>query len=145
MVFHLPLIEPPADSIIHQRIKQVGQEQAPWNHPAVVVAKWEEGGKQCVSIRLCTTFGGVSVQERKPEHQQKFFLLADNEVDQEPHGNTCLAKMETGSGFSKRTYVNLSHNSVYPIEYKHLDRYGTKPPMRFDSEARNIILNPHRY
>jgi hypothetical protein len=81
----------------------------------------------------------------KPSHQQKWFLLAANEEDEEPHGDTCLAKMEAGSGkFVRRTYVNLSANSVFPIEYKHLGLFGTKPPMRFDSKARDIILSARK-
>jgi hypothetical protein len=141
MVLHLSQDPAPPESRIYQKL-QAGESQDPWNHPAVIVGKWIEGGEQCVSIRLCTTFHGVKVVDRKAEHQRKYFLLAANDVDEEPHGDTCLARMEAGSGkFTRRTYVNLSANSVYPIEYKHLGLFGTKPPMRFDSKARAIILS----
>jgi hypothetical protein len=140
MVLHLSNPAPP-ESRIHQKLL-AGGAQDPWNHPAVIVGKWIADGEQCVSIRLCTTFHGTRIVDYKTARHQKLYVLAANEEDEKPHGDTCLAEMEAGSGkFGRRTYVNLSANSVFPIEYKHLGLFGTKPPMRFDSKARDTIMN----
>jgi hypothetical protein len=107
----------------------------------VIVKKWKENGEEFVRFRMCTTFVGQHVREKKKEHEQIQFLLAANEEDEKPHGNTRLAKMKIGSGkFAKRTYVNLGTLSIYDIEYKNLEKFKYRPPMRFDSDARSRIL-----
>jgi hypothetical protein len=144
MVFFLPDIQLQLESRIQDKL--AGSSQFPWNHPAVVVAKSVENGEQCVRIRLCTSFRGQRVEDRKPYHQQKYFVLADNSEDLVPHCNTRLARMEPGSAsFSKRTYVNMSHDSEYPIEYKHLALWECKPSMRFDHASFEMIMANCRY
>lgn len=133
MVFHLPTEEKLVGSKIHEYVKGTGQN--PWCHPAVVVGKKVDSkGEECVQIRLCTTFNGQTVTERKPAQQRRLFILADNHQDNEPHLGTTLAKM-IGARFGKRTYVNLSENSEYDVEYRYLTSYNGKPPMRFDHES----------
>lgn len=132
MVFYLPDEAALAGSRIHKKLS--GSDQNPWCHPAVVVGKKiATDGEKCVKIRLCTTFGGMHVEVRKPVQQQKLFMLADNTEDKTPHGSTSLAKMTASARFSKRTYVNLSIASEYTVEYKHLISYNGKPPMQFDA------------
>jgi hypothetical protein len=101
MVFFLPDIRLQLESRIQDKL--ASSSQFPWSHPAVVVAKSVKNSEQCVRIRLCTSFGGKRVEDRKPYHQQKYFVLADNSEDSVPHCNTRLARMGPGSvRFSKR-------------------------------------------
>ncbi|KAF1921772.1 hypothetical protein BDU57DRAFT_440093 [Ampelomyces quisqualis] len=142
MVFFLPYDEAPADSKIHATLEET---ENPWGHPAVVVAKWLDHGKACVRIRLCTSFGGKRIEKAKlPEHHH-FFLLADNEEDTTPHEGTALARMAGSAKFGKRTYVNLSTKSEYPIEYKYLSPWASASQIQFDCKAVNKILSfkPH--
>ncbi|KAH5586802.1 hypothetical protein HBI65_243070 [Parastagonospora nodorum] len=143
MVFYLPTEEKLVGSKIHEYMK--GTDQNPWCHPAVVVGKEIDfQGVECVQIRLCTTFNGHTVTEKKPPHQQRLFMLADNNQDDKPHPGTTLAKM-IGARFSKRTYVNLSENSEYDVEYMYLTSYNGKPPMRFDRESVQKIRSLRPY
>ncbi|CAO2658751.1 Nn.00g064740.m01.CDS01 [Neocucurbitaria sp. VM-36] len=138
-VLLLPPEQPPSDSIIYKKLGT--STEKPWGHPAVITGKFEEDGKQCVRIRLCTTFGGRRIEaHRKPEHWN-LFVLADNEVDAKPHNSTCLAMLAPGSGkFLKRTYVNLGYNSEYPIEFKYLERWGWTP-VKFDAKSTQRIID----
>ncbi|KAF2127180.1 hypothetical protein P153DRAFT_295815 [Dothidotthia symphoricarpi CBS 119687] len=128
-------------SIIHVGLAQ-GGDQEPWDHPAVITGKFEKGGEQYVRIRLTTSFGGRTVEARKPSHQRRFFILADNAEDQTPHSGTVLASMKAGSArFVKRTYVNLSRNSEYVIEYKHLTTWAIgHKQMTFDAVSTKRII-----
>jgi hypothetical protein len=146
MVFHLPVTPAPADSRIQAKLAR--EPQSPWNHPIVITRKWEENGEQCVSFAGCTTFKGQRIEDVKKEHEQIQFLLAANSQDEVPHGSTRLAMMEDKTKkFSRRTYVNLSPDSEFEIEYKHLELYGFRPPMKFNGDALKRILEgtPHRH
>jgi hypothetical protein len=139
MVFHLPENPAPANSRIQAKLAR--EPQSPWNHPVVITRMWEENGEQCVSFRTCTTFKGQHIEIARKPHEQTQFLLAANHEDEVPHGTTHLAMMETGSKtFARRTYVNLRPGSEFEIEYKHLALFGHKPPMKFDSDALERIL-----
>jgi hypothetical protein len=135
MVFFLPDEQRLAGSRIHEQLR--GSYQSPWCHPAVVVGKRKAAdGVECVEIRLCTTFDGTHVEEKKLPHQQEFFMLADNAQDNVPHGNTVLAKMIPGSArFGKRSYINLSFKAKYTVEFSHLLPFNGKRPMQFDADA----------
>jgi hypothetical protein len=144
MIFYLPLTPPPASSRIQTELTR-RQNQDPWNHPAVVVEKYEDAGEECVKIRLFTTFSERGGLGNKNPHHHHFFMLADNSEDNEPHGNTKLATMKGRARFGKKTYLNLSADSKYPIEYKHLDLYNNQAPMQFDAiSLRNIQDEAHR-
>lgn len=129
MVLYLPAIPPPSSSRMHKVL--VGKKQEPWNHAVVVVGKWSDPGEECVEIRICTSFNGKHVEEACPNHQG-LHMLAANSEDNKPHGTTSLATIIGHARFSKRTYINLSADSHYPIEYKHLDLWEKKSPMKFD-------------
>ena len=143
-VVFLPEQQPPPDSIIHEKLG-ANANQEPWGHPAVVTGKFLSGGKKCVSIRLCTSFGGKRIEaHRKPEHWG-LFVLADNDEDAKPQGFTRLATLVPGSGkFQKRTWVNLGWNSEYFIEFQHLEAWGPTL-IKFDAKStQNIIAcNPY--
>ncbi|KAH7379996.1 hypothetical protein BKA66DRAFT_571079 [Pyrenochaeta sp. MPI-SDFR-AT-0127] len=140
-VLFLPLQLPPSDSIIFEKLA-LSAEQRPWGHPAVITGKFMEAGKECVRIRLCTTFGGRKIEDVKPVWRWKMFALAENEQDEKPQEGTRLVKMAVGSGnFQKRSYVNLSKNAEYPIEFVHLDCWTGRVPLKFDSESTQRIIN----
>lgn len=61
-------------------------------------------------------------------------MLADNEIDPIPHGNTCLAGVIGKVKFPKRTYVNLSKDSVYEVEYDFLQPWN-EGLIQFDKAA----------
>mgnify|MGYP003629404388 CR=1 FL=1 len=132
MVFFLP--EPPKSSRMQVTIAGTGQN--PWRHPVVVTDKRAVDGENCVEIRLCTSFGDqrITSTDKKP-HQYNMFVLADNNIDTVPHGYTRLAGLIVGSAkFPKRTYVNLSKDSTYEIEYDYLTPWD-KGPIQFDKAA----------
>jgi hypothetical protein len=138
MIFYLPLTPAPASSRIHTELTR-RRNQEPWNHPAVVVDKYLDAGEECVKIRLFTTFSGRGGLESKDLRHHHFFMLADNREDTVPHGDTDLATMKGGAKFGKKTYLNLSAESQYPIEYKHLDLYNNHAPMQFDAFSLHLI------
>lgn len=93
-----------------------------------------EDGEDLVAIRLCTTFGGRSIEEAKAPHLRKLFMLAENGQYTQPHGDTRLATTTSGS-FAKRTYINLSPRSEYIIEYKYLATFTSQVPIQFDAAS----------
>jgi hypothetical protein len=138
MIFHLPETPAPVSSKIQKELT-CRQNQNPWKHPVVVVRKYEDAGVECVDIRLFTSFGERGGLSNKNPHHHRFFMLADNSVDNTPHGNTKLVTMKGNARFGKVTYLNLSADSQYPIEYKHLELYNNQSPMQFDAiSLRNI-------
>jgi hypothetical protein len=144
MVFYLPAEEKLTGSRIHEQLH--GSDQSPWCHPAVIVGKRKAAdGEECVEVRLCTTLRGTHVEVKKQFHQQGFFMLADNTEDNTPHGSTILARMTGSSRFGKRTYINLSFNSKYTVEYRHLTPYNGNPPMQFDADALEKIQSGRPY
>lgn len=105
---------PPSNSIIHEKL--LSSNQNSWEHPAVITGKFIKDGKQCVYIRLCSTFGGRRVEDHKRREHWRYHILTDNETDANPHDGSSLARMAPGSGkFQKRTYVNISPEAEYPI------------------------------
>ncbi|KAH7389602.1 hypothetical protein DE146DRAFT_171077 [Phaeosphaeria sp. MPI-PUGE-AT-0046c] len=137
MVFHLPGKQNVKDSLLSLELNEPNR---PWDHPAVVVGKFVQHGQEFVEIRGCTTFHGQQVEAVKPKHQQSFFLLADNDEDVAVHGGTRLGRMAPGSTrFCKRTYVNLSWDSLYPVKYEHLELHNGKLPIQFDQDAVDMI------
>lgn len=145
MVLYLPSTPVPPGSRMEKIL--AGENQNPGNHPAVVVGKWEDlDGEECVEIRLCTTLCGTDVREKKKkDYQQEWFMLADNTEDNKPHGTTSLATLIGSARFGRRTYINLSRNSRYPIEYKHLDLWNHKAPMIFDAISLRRIRRDYSY
>lgn len=143
-VLFLPNEAPPPDSIMQQML--AGElAQKPWGHPAVVTSKFVQGGEQCATIRLCTSFGNQRVEVAKQTEQCQYYVLADNEADTMPHLGSRLATMAPGSGrFQKRTYVNLSPRAVYPIELKFLKPFIGRS-MRFDGASTQRIINCQEY
>ncbi|OAK95886.1 hypothetical protein IQ06DRAFT_360183 [Phaeosphaeriaceae sp. SRC1lsM3a] len=137
MVFHLPGTQAVKDSLLPQNLAPTNR---PWDHPAVVIAKFLLNGEEYVQFRTCTTFHGQKVEVAKPKRQQGLFLLADNDEDVVVHGRTRLGEMARGSSrFSKRTYVNLSFESIYSVKYEHLELHNGKLPIQFDQEAIDMI------
>ncbi|KAL5120122.1 hypothetical protein ACEQ8H_001947 [Pleosporales sp. CAS-2024a] len=144
MVFYLPDEGDMLGSRIHESIGN--QPQSPWCHPAVITRKGvEDDGEECVEIRLCTSFGGMDVVAKKPLQQQALFMLASNSEDENTHGGTCLARLQDSGRFGKRTYVNLSRNSVYTVEYRRLTAFKGKPPMQFDAVSTQKIIAASPY
>lgn len=140
-VLLLPPQLPPPNSIIFEKLAG-SADQRPWGHPAVITGKFVEAGKECVRIRLCTTFGGRKIEDVKQIHQRKMYVLTDNQYDAKPHKGTRLVKMADSSGkFQKRSYVNLSWNAEYPIEFEHLTRWTGRMPLKFDAESTQRIVN----
>lgn len=126
-------------SRIHQGLHQ---DDEPWYHPVVVLGKFVTNGEQCVRIRTCTSFNNQRIEDAKLEHQRRCFLLVDNDADTEVHHGTRLGEMAPGSDrFSKRTYVNLSFNSLYEVEYKHLELFNGKPAMQLDEKTVAMVKN----
>ncbi|KAJ4365247.1 hypothetical protein N0V83_008866 [Neocucurbitaria cava] len=139
-VVHLPLQEPAEDSIIWRKLNPNGSEQ-PWNHPAVIIGKIEEDGKQCLRIRLCTSFGGRRIDKCKEPRHRNFYVLVDNKQDNTTHNSTRLTTLAPGSDkFTRRTYVNLSYGSEYFIEYKYLESWGPKL-IQLDAESTQRIID----
>ncbi|KAF1849941.1 uncharacterized protein K460DRAFT_275235 [Cucurbitaria berberidis CBS 394.84] len=144
-VVFLPVQLPPSGSIIYEKLGG-DENENPWGHPAVITGMFlDDDGKECVYIRLCTSFGSQRVEDhRKPEHW-KFFVLADNMEDIRPHPHTRLATLEPGSGkFPKRTYVNIGRNAEYSIEFAHLEKWG-QTPVKFDAESTQLIAKNRPY
>ena len=116
--------------------------QSPWGHPAVIVGMFQHGGKQCVKIRLCSSFHGHRIEDHKKAEQWGYHILAANEEDEVPYPGSQLATMASGSGkFEKRTYVNLSPNSEYPIELANLMPWKGTLPLTFDLPSLQRIIN----
>lgn len=137
MVFLLPGDQEVIDAMANSGLEETDR---PWEHPAVVTWKFEKDGEEYVKFRTCTTFDHRSVVEAKPEHQRALFLLAENKEDVIPHWGTSLGRMAPCSDtFGKRTYVNLSFNSVYTVKYTMLKLFKGKLPMQFDEEALDMI------
>ncbi|KAF2833940.1 hypothetical protein CC86DRAFT_415965 [Ophiobolus disseminans] len=141
-IVYLDPISAPLDSVIHGKLA-MESPQSPWGHPAIILGKYEKSGVQCVDIRLCTSFDNKTVMQRKPERQWGLFMLVDNDQDRQPHAGTTLGTVVPGSPrFSKRTYINLSANSAYPIEYKYLTRWNPpKGQIQIDQDTVKKVLN----
>lgn len=109
----------------------------------VVVGKYRgKNGEECVKFRLVTSFGGQRLQNRKPYWQWKFFVLCENSKEQAQAEEVRVAKVASGcDAFKKRCYVNLSPNSLYHIEYRHLGIFATQPNIRFDSLSTSEMKN----
>jgi hypothetical protein len=118
MVVYLPDCPPPDSSIIWDKLAREST-QRPWNHPAVIVGK----GEGCVFIRLCTSFGGRSLETARIRKFWELYLAAD----------------EHAAG--KKTWVNLSPNSRYPIEYHHLRPVeGASEKIKFSQKSIDRIV-----
>jgi hypothetical protein len=112
--------------------------QGPWNHPAVVFAKYEDDGEQYVRIQLCTTFGSQRVEDRKHKSLYDRFALADNDQDTLTHGTLSLAIMTGPDRFTRRAYVD---ESEYDIELKHLDSWEKKSKFQMISQLHLTLID----
>lgn len=69
-------------------------------------------------------------------------MLCENKQEQADLTEVHEAKMAPGSDlFKKRCYVNLSANSLFSIEYKHLEVFTSQPGLAFDAESTAEIQN----
>ncbi|KAJ4378468.1 hypothetical protein N0V86_006172 [Didymella sp. IMI 355093] len=121
-VFKLPeQSEVPVTSRFHQAVVGHGQ---PWDHPVVITRKWKDllSGEWLVKFRYCTSWGGRGLAAAKPEHQHRYYVVADQ---------TTLAFGK----FAKDTYVNCSPGQELTIEFKHLQAWTRKEPIQFSQEA----------
>lgn len=124
-VCFLPSVPPPMVSRIHQGLAS-RPTSSPWNHAAVVTRKFTGNGEECIKFRLCTTFGNKTLQEHKNKWHWQYFLAAE--------GTECPQ-------FSRNTYVNMSPNSEYTIEYKHIQLWcGNNAQTYFKGEKLRDIV-----
>ncbi|CAN9292025.1 unnamed protein product [Alternaria alternata] len=118
-ILYLPATPIPSSSIIRKHPNQSEVE----NHLVVVLGKRRYHGKYIVSFRQFTTFHGISVEEKKPERQRGFFMLCDNDESMTTESTNPIARMALGLPLKKRSYINLSPNSLFEIEYEYLDSF----------------------
>ncbi|RMZ66173.1 hypothetical protein GMOD_00005250 [Pyrenophora seminiperda CCB06] len=135
------------DSVaIQDSLRSNNQGGNPVDHPVVILGKFNKKGAECVQFRHLTSFGGKSLEERKPEHQRHFFLPCESQDGSSPSEGAHIATLEAGSGvLAKRSYVNLSPNSIYQIEYTHLEVYKDQESLRFDTASTSYIKSKVRY
>ncbi|KAI4630521.1 uncharacterized protein J4E88_000437 [Alternaria novae-zelandiae] len=129
----------PKSSIIRSHVNQSGFE----DHPIVVLGKERRKGTMIVSFRLLTTFNGHTVEEKRQgdrRHQRKFFMMVDNHQDRVNSTINPVAKMAPGfDALKKRSYVNLSRNSRFEVEYEYLEAFGKDPLRRLDAKSVSYI------
>ncbi|KAI4954285.1 hypothetical protein J4E91_001996 [Alternaria rosae] len=129
----------PDSSIIRSHQNQSGFE----NHPIVVLGKERRKGTTIVSFRQLTTFNGRTVEEKKMgdrKHQQKFYMMVENHQDRVNSTVNPVAKMTPGfDALKRRSYVNLSPNSRFEIEYEYLEAFGKDGLRRLDAESVSYI------
>lgn len=136
-ILFLPAIGIPSSSILWSN--QVGGD--PTRHPLVITKKFKDvWGVECVQFRSLTTFRGQTVEDRKPAHQQHYYVQVDSREDPSPVGGAQTATFEAGSDvLAKRSYVNLSPNSTYEVEYTHLEIFRGYPSVRLDIASISYI------
>jgi len=107
----------------------------------VVVGKFKDAkGGEYVQFRNLTSFGGMSLEERKPEHLRHFFIPCESAEGSSSGQGVQTATLEAGSGaLAKRSYVNLSPTSIYKIEYTYLEVFKGQPLLRFDTASTHYI------
>ncbi|KNG52275.1 hypothetical protein DDE82_000481 [Stemphylium lycopersici] len=139
----LYLAWPPLSSIFW---KHPGMSD-PEGHPVVVIAKRKNrAGENCVDFRITTTFGGKRLQDKKSAYHWQYFMQCENSVEMVNQNEVRLAKMAPDSEvFKKRSYVNMSPNSLYHIEYEHLSAFRDQPELRFDKQTVSEIKNTPSY
>jgi hypothetical protein len=126
----------PSSSIIRQHPNQSRFE----NHPVVVLGKERQWGTAIVDFRQLTTFAGVAVEDKKVEQQRHFYMMVQNRQDEKTASTHPIARMAPGfDPLAKRSYVNLSPNSRFKIEYKYLEAFGTDGLRRLDAESVSYI------
>ncbi|KAG9190683.1 hypothetical protein G6011_08771 [Alternaria panax] len=115
-ILYIPPAPIPSSSIIRRHSNQSQFE----DHPIVVLGTRRDAGDDIVMFRHIASFGGVPVEEKKSKHLQGFFMLCENSQDKGKKSTNPIAKMALGPPLKKRSYVNLSHNSFFEIEYRYL-------------------------
>ena len=73
-------------------------------------------------------------------------MQCENSVETVNQNQVRLAKMAPDSEvFKKRSYVNMSPNSLYSVEYKHLSVFRDQPKLKFDKQTISEIKNTPSY
>jgi hypothetical protein len=70
-------------------------------------------------------------------------MMCQNLQDMAPGmADAPVARMKPGFDvFKKRSYVNLSPNSRFKLEYKHLANFSEYSQLRFDGQSTSDIVN----
>lgn len=122
-----------------------GRKDRPFEHPVVIIDK-TEGGE--VSFRTLTSFGGKAIASKKQPHEQQLIALCENDEGIQPHLDTCVLSVESGSEkFVKATYINFYEDGprkgVFKIEHDQLQSWDTYngQPITFDEKSVVRIQN----
>jgi hypothetical protein len=66
-------------------------------------------------------------------------MLIQNSKDMEVTNSNPIAWMAMGEPLQKRSYVNLSRNSLFEIEYKYVEAFRGNGLRRLDAESVSFI------